>query len=76
MPSKQLLDLRSEIGNASKRAKKYPNDPDTLEQLRRARRDYAAAAIEDHIKKIVDGFPPLTDEQKSRLSLLLQGVAA
>jgi hypothetical protein len=41
-----------------------------------ARRDLAAAVLEDHIKRTVDAAPPLTTEQRSRLALLLRGTAA
>lgn len=34
-------------------------------------RDLAAMRIEDYIRKIVASAPPLTDEQKSRLAVLL-----
>jgi hypothetical protein len=41
------------------------------EQLAAARADLQAAKLEDHIRKLVDGWPPLTDAQRVRLSLLL-----
>ena len=43
-----------------------------LEDARRLSRFKAA---EERIKRIVDGMPPLTDEQLSRLAVLLQGGA-
>jgi hypothetical protein len=36
-----------------------------------ARADLAAATLEDHIRDVVDGWPPLTPEQRARLALLL-----
>lgn len=44
-----------------------PDDPELVD----ARRDLRAARAEDYIKALVDGFPPLSDEQKRRLSVLL-----
>jgi hypothetical protein len=34
-------------------------------------RDLAAAALEEHIRKIVDSAPPLSPDQRTRLALLL-----
>jgi hypothetical protein len=34
------------------------------------------AAVERRIKELVDSAPPLTDEQRDRLALLLRGSAA
>lgn len=45
------------------------NDPD----LKAARRDLRAAKLEEHIQKVVDEAPPLTDEQRVRLAGLLSG---
>jgi hypothetical protein len=41
----------------------------TLEARRQSRYKYAT----DRIKRIVDGMPPLTDEQLSKLAVLLRG---
>ena len=38
-------------------------------------RDYAAAKLEDYIRRTVDTAPPLTPEQRDRLALLLRGGA-
>lgn len=34
------------------------------------------AKTAEHISKLVDTFPPLTDEQRDRLAVLLNGTAA
>lgn len=47
-----------------------PNDPEFLD----ARRQLAAAVLERHVAKVVALAPPLTEEQKSRISTLLWGV--
>jgi hypothetical protein len=36
-----------------------------------ARRDYAAAKIEDYVRRVVDQAPPFTDEQIARISAVL-----
>jgi hypothetical protein len=45
--------------------------PDQPEIAAEDRRELKAAAMERHIKALVDTFPPLTAEQKSRLAVLL-----
>jgi hypothetical protein len=37
------------------------------------RRDLAAVALEERIRRVVAGAPPLTEEQKARLRTLLNG---
>jgi hypothetical protein len=38
-----------------------------------ARRDLRAAQLEEHIRRVVDQSPPLTENQKCRLALILRG---
>lgn len=35
-------------------------------------REVLAAAPADHVRRVVDGFPPLTGAQRGQLALLLQ----
>jgi hypothetical protein len=44
-----------------------PQDP----RLPALRRDLQAVKLEDHIREVVDGWPPLTDSQRTQLVLLL-----
>jgi hypothetical protein len=44
-----------------------PGDP----RLPALRNDLAVAGLEEHIKAVVDAMPPLTDEQLSKLAVLL-----
>ena len=44
-----------------------PDDPDVVE----ATRDLRVAQLNEHVRRVVDGFPPLTPEQRSRLAALL-----
>lgn len=48
-------------------------DPARIEQTRR---DLAAERLASYIAKVVDAAPPLTDEQRDRLAVLLRGGAA
>lgn len=45
------------------------------ERITETRRDLAAERLASYISKVVDASPRLTDEQRSRLSGLLQGAA-
>ncbi|GEL22751.1 hypothetical protein PSU4_17050 [Pseudonocardia sulfidoxydans NBRC 16205] len=45
-----------------------PDDP----RLNDARRELRAAELEDHVRRIVDGAPPLTAEQRNRIATLLR----
>lgn len=45
------------------------DDPELIE----ARRNLKAGRLEDYIRRAVDAAPPLSDEQRDKLSLLLRG---
>jgi hypothetical protein len=48
----------------------HPTDPAAgAEEFR----DLRADTLERHVREVVDGLPPLTAEQKTRLTLLLHG---
>ena len=61
-----LKQLRAGIARASKRT----GDPISAADKRR---DYAAAKLEDYIRRVVETAPPLTQDQQSRIAALLQG---
>jgi hypothetical protein len=56
MPETDFGTMRSEIGRESRRARRT-GDQERLEALRR---DYAAARLEDYVRRVVADFPPLT----------------
>ena len=60
-----LKQLRAGIARASKRT----GDPISAADKRR---DYAAAKLEDYIKRVVDQAPPLTQDQQARLATLIR----
>lgn len=39
------------------------------------RRNLRAAQLEEHIRRVVDAAPPLTDEQRERIAALLRPAA-
>lgn len=45
------------------------DDPEVAD----ARRAAKAASVEDYIRRVVDEAPPLTDDQRARLSRILRG---
>jgi hypothetical protein len=59
---------RRRRARAAALARHHPDQPEVAAEDRRALKE---AAIERHIKALVDTFPPLTAEQKSRLAVLL-----
>ncbi len=48
------------------------DDPEVLD----AKRDLRAARAEDYISRVVDAAPPLTQQQRDRLALLLRTPSA
>lgn len=64
-------DLRRAVARAG-HAAAY-GDPDKIEQTRRALAEERIAA---YIEKVVAESPPLSDEQRDRLAVLLHGAAA
>ncbi len=57
---------RARIGALSR--SRTPDDPDLIA----ARRDLHAAMLEEHINKVVTGWPPLSADQRDRLAVLLR----
>jgi hypothetical protein len=60
------LSARGKLGATTRR---FPNDPDRLAE---ARRNLAAAKLQDYIERTLADAPPLTDIQRDRLALLLR----
>jgi hypothetical protein len=50
-----------------------PDDRTRTDPTEPARRAARYKFAQDRIRKIVDGMPPLTDEQLSKLAVLLHG---
>lgn len=63
-PSPATAHHRARVGALSR--DRQPNDPEFLA----AKRDLAAANIEDYITRVISAAPPLTAEQRTRLAEL------
>lgn len=61
---------RSRVANVVK------SDPTNHVAIAAARRELAAAKLEDYITQVVESAPPLTAEQCDRLAVLLRPRAA
>lgn len=59
------LRARAQLGATARR---HPHD---TERLADARRNLAAAKIEDYIRRVTESAPPLTQEQRDHLTRLL-----
>lgn len=57
---------------ASLSRSRTPDDPKLIE----ARRNLRAERLADHIAKALAGSPPLTDEQRASIAVLLRGGAS
>lgn len=66
----QALHHRARVGALSR--SRRSDDPELLA----ARRDLRAERLADHIRRVVAEAPPLTPEQRDKLSTLLRGGAA
>jgi hypothetical protein len=58
---------------ATREAPRHPDDPSTLAALVDRQREYKQVALEDYVRDAVASWPPLTDEQKSKIAVLLRG---
>jgi hypothetical protein len=67
MPSSWTVE-RARIAGMSSRPNRPPNDPELVE----ARRNLRALRLEDHVRKVLAGAPPLTDDQRERIAELLR----
>lgn len=59
---------RARLASLHARADRVP-----AEAIVDARREYEAQALADHIARVVDAAPPLTNEQREKLAVLLRG---
>lgn len=64
----EVLQARAALGVASRRG--------DSEKINDARRDLAAAKMAAYVEKIVAEAPPLTDEQRARVSAIVNGGAS
>jgi hypothetical protein len=62
---------RAAIARAERLRKRKPDDPEAAARVDQLRVAYRASRAEEIIRELVDGAPPLTAEQRERLSVLL-----
>lgn len=67
-----LAAQRAALARAVRKAK---TDPDSAAAVVELRADYAAARLEDFIRRTVATAPPLSQVQRERLAMLLRGGA-
>lgn len=65
---------RSRLALSAQKLRRNPS-PTNVAAARAARRDYAAVALAEHIRRVVDNAPPLTVEQCDTLVAILRGSA-
>lgn len=75
-PTEPASHIRAAIARLDKHLRRHPDDAEARAEIARLRREHAAVRLEDYIRKVVDQAPPLTAEQRDRLSVLLRGTAA
>lgn len=66
----------SERARVAALTRHHPNKPEAVDA---ARRDLAAANLEQYVRRIVEHAPPLTPQQRDRIAVALRsgsGVAA
>ncbi len=67
--------VRANLASEEARLKRRPGDAAVRERVNQLRAEYRALALEDHIREVVNACPPLSQSQKDRLAVLLQGAA-
>lgn len=68
MPA-QSKDRRKVVAQISAITRHHGPDDNRLTDLRR---DLRAAELAEHVSRIVEGFPPLTDDQRDKIVGLLR----
>ncbi len=66
---------RGKLAQVVAEQNKRPDDPTLAAEVDDRRREYRFLSAADYIKALVDDAPPLTNEQRDRLALLLRGGA-
>lgn len=67
---------RAALASAAARASRHPEDPAAAEAVVELRRKYHAVTLEEHVRRVVDGFPPLSAEQRDQIAGLLRSAPA
>lgn len=62
---------RAKLARKAGELKRNPDDLVAASELHRLRTEYRAARAAEYIERVVDAAPPLTNEQRCQLALLL-----
>lgn len=73
MLTERTLQARASLASETRRAKRRPDDPEAQVRAEEARRDFYALRLEEYIERVVREAPPLTSDQRDRLSMILRG---
>jgi len=65
---------RAALASAAARASRNPEDPAAAEAVIELRRQYHAVTLEEHVRRVVAQFPPLTPAQRNQIATLLREV--
>lgn len=68
MPAKSA-ERRNQVATVAALKRHHPDSP----ELGELRAEVAAEGLADHIRRVVDSMPPLSDERIGRLVVLLRG---
>lgn len=63
-----LKHLRTRVARAVRDEHVHGSEP-----IVEARRELAAAKLEDYVRRVVDAAPPLTEAQRDRITAILRG---
>ncbi|MCA1676247.1 MAG: hypothetical protein LC799_30090 [Actinobacteria bacterium] len=63
---------RAALASAAARASRNPEDPAAAEAVIELRREYHAVTLEEHVRRVVAEFPPLSPAQRARIAALLR----
>jgi hypothetical protein len=65
-PSSAVAHHRARVGALSR--DRHPDDPEFVS----AKRDLAAANLEEHVNRVLAGWPPLSEQQLDRIAAILR----
>ncbi|PZS15339.1 MAG: hypothetical protein DLM60_17515 [Pseudonocardiales bacterium] len=74
MPTGPVLSAAGRKLKAKRAGLTRHRGPDHAETVE-AERDYRAEVLAEHVRKVVDSFPPLTSTQRDKIATLLGGPA-
>lgn len=71
-----LTHQRAAIARAVQARKRRPDDPEAAARVEQLRAEYKAQRLEAWIQELLEQAPELSQEQRDRLSFLLNGASS